>query len=90
MVGACCRLSRRRRDRLAAFFAALVLYGPPACASMLLAMVGGGAGLITLALGSSAKTAATLGREVTERLSITVILSIATTIFVRVLVILLS
>ena len=70
-------------------FAALVLYGPPA-SSMLLGMVGGVAGLVTLALGSSAKTAATLGREVTERLSITVILSIATTIFVLVLVILLS
>ncbi len=71
------------------FFAAIVLYGPPA-SSILLAMVGGLAGAVTLALGSSAKTAATLGREVTERLSITAILSVATTIFVLVLTILLS
>jgi Patatin-like phospholipase len=70
-------------------FAALVLYGPPA-ASILLGMIGGIAGIVTLALGSSAKTAATVGREVTERLSVTVILSIATAIFVLVLVILLS
>ena len=61
-------------------FAAIVLYGPPA-SSILLAMVGGVAGLVTLALGSSAKTAATVARQVTERLSITAILSFATTHF---------
>ena len=70
-------------------FAAIVLYGPPA-SSILLAMVGGVAGLVTLALGSSAKTAATVARQVTERLSITAILRFATTIFVLVLLILIS
>ena len=70
-------------------FAVIVLYGPPA-SSIVLAMVGGAAGLVTLALGSGAKTAATVARQVTERLSVTAILSIATTIFVLVLVILLS
>jgi hypothetical protein len=71
------------------FFAAIVLYGPPA-SSILLAMVGGAAGLVTLALGSGAKTAATVARQATERLSVTAILSIATAIFVLVLMILLS
>ena len=69
--------------------AAIVLYGPPA-SGMILAMVGGVAGLTTLALGSSAKTAATLARQVTERLSVTTILSIATIVFILALAILLS
>ena len=55
-----------------------------------MATVGGVAGLVTLVLGSSAKTAATVARQVTERLSITAILSFATTIFILVLLILLS
>jgi patatin-like phospholipase len=70
-------------------FAAIVLYGPPA-AGIILAMVGGAAGLATLVLGSSAKTAATVARQAAERFSITTILSIATIIFVLVLAILLS
>jgi len=70
-------------------FAAIVLYRPPASA-VILAMVGGVAGLTTLALGSSAKTAATVARQATERLSVTTILSIATIVFVLVLAIVLS
>jgi patatin-like phospholipase len=70
-------------------FAAIVLYGPPASA-VILAMVGGVAGLTTLALGSSAKTAATVARQVTERFSVTAILSIATIVFVLALAIVLS
>jgi hypothetical protein len=53
-------------------------------------MVGGVAGLTTLALGSGAKTAATVARQATERLSVTTILSIATIVFVLVLAIALS
>ena len=64
-------------------------YGPPAVGGIL-GMIGGAAGLTTLLLGSSAKTAATVARQAGERLSITTILSIATIIFVLVLVILLS
>ena len=70
-------------------FSAIVLYGPPA-SSIVLAMVGGVAGLATLALGSGVSTAATVARQVKERLSVTTVLRIATVIFVVVLVILLS
>jgi hypothetical protein len=70
-------------------FSAIVLYGPPASAAIL-AMVGGSAGLVTLALGNSAKTAATFARRATERFSITTILSISTLIFILALAILLS
>jgi hypothetical protein len=66
-----------------------VLYGPPASAAIL-AMVGGSAGLVALALGNSAKTAATFARRATERFSITTILSISTLIFILALAILLS
>jgi len=52
-------------------------------------MVGGIAGLVTLALGNSAKTAA-LARQAGERLSLTTILSIATLIFIVALTILFS
>ena len=52
-------------------------------------MVGGVAGLVTLALGNSAKTAA-LARQAGERLSLTTILSIATLIFIVALTILFS
>ena len=62
-------------------FAAVVLYGPPA-AGIILAMTGGLAGLATLVLGSSAKTAATAARKAAERLSTTTILSIATIVFI--------
>jgi hypothetical protein len=70
-------------------FSAVVLYGPPASAAIL-AMVGGSAGLVTLALGNSAKTAATFARRVTERFSVTTILSISTLIFILALAIFLS
>ncbi len=70
-------------------FAAIVLYGPPASA-VILAMVGGVAGLTTLALGSSAKTAATVARQAAERLSVTTVLSIATIVFVLAIAIVLS
>ncbi len=50
-------------------FSAVVLYGPPASAAIL-GMVGGIAGLVTLALGNSAKTVA-LARQAGERLSLT-------------------
>jgi hypothetical protein len=53
-------------------------------------MVGGVAGLTTLALGSSAKTVATIARQATERLSVTTILSIAAIVFVLALTIVLS
>ena len=69
-------------------FSAVVLYGPPASAAIL-GMVGGVAGLVTLALGNSAKTAA-LARQAGERLSLTTILSIATLIFIVALTILFS
>src|SRR6266404_6235063 len=67
---------------------AVVLYGPPASAAIL-AMVGGVAGLVTLALGNSAKTTA-LARQAGERLSLTTVLSIATLIFIVALTILFS
>jgi len=70
-------------------FAAVVLYGPPAF-GVILALVGGVAGLITLLLGSSAKTAATVARQAAERLSTTTVLSIATLVFILVLAIVLS
>ncbi len=69
-------------------FSAVVLYGPPAYASIL-AVVGGAAGLVTLFLGNSAKTAA-LARQAAERLSVTTILNIATLIFILALAILFS
>src|SRR4029077_13006780 len=69
-------------------FSAVVLYGPPASAAIL-GMVGGIAGLVTLALGNSAKTAA-LARQAGDRLSLTTILSIATLIFIVALTILFS
>jgi hypothetical protein len=69
-------------------FSAVVLYGPPASAAIL-GMVGGVAGLVTLALGSSAKTTA-LARQAGERLSLTTILNIATLIFIVALTILFS
>jgi hypothetical protein len=70
-------------------FAAIVLYGPPVFGAIL-AMVGGVAGITTLLLGNSAKTAATVARQATQRLSLATILNIATVIFILVLAIVLS
>ena len=69
-------------------FSAVVLYGPPLYASIL-AMIGGAAGLVTLFLGNSAKTAA-IARQAGERLSVTTILDIATLVFILALTILFS
>ena len=49
-----------------ASFSAVVLYGPPASAAIL-GMVGGVAGLVTLALGNGAKTAALARRASASR-----------------------
>jgi hypothetical protein len=70
-------------------FAAVVLYGPPAF-GIILAMVGGVAGLTTLLLGSGARTAATVAGRAAERLSTTTIVSIATLVFILVLAVVLS
>ena len=74
-------------------FAAIVLYGPFALSklgSVAFAAAGGASGLVTLLLGGSGKTAATVARQAGERLSVTTIVNIATLVFILVLAILLS
>ena len=74
-------------------FAAIVLYGPFALSklgSVAFAAAGGASGLVTLLLGGSGKTAATVARQAGERLSVTTIVDIATLVFILVLAILLS
>ncbi len=74
-------------------FAAMVLYGPEAMTKLnqwVLAAAGGASGLVTLLLGGSGKTAATVAKKAGERLSAATILDIATVIFILVLAIVLS
>jgi hypothetical protein len=74
-------------------FAAIVLYGPGAMIKLndwALAATGGVSGLVTLLLGGSGKTAATVAKKAGERLSTATILDIATIVFIIVLAIVLS
>ncbi len=74
-------------------FAAIVLYGPWALSlfnGWAFTAAGGVSGLVTLLLGGSGKTAATVARQAGERLSVTTLVDIATLVFMLVLAILLS
>lgn len=73
--------------------ASVVLYGPPALEwqyNWVLAAAGGVSGIVTLVLGAGGKTAATIARKASEKLSLNQLLGIATIVFVVFLGIVLS